>query len=704
MVQGTLFDRGTTEEKNRLHLGAGLFLTFTTNRSTVALYRHGTYVKGADLSDKAALRLFVVDAVELGAMKSRLASALNISRQSIHNYLEIKKYFGIEGLIHSYSPSESTSLRKQRQDKRGKRRAGNKARQVEEIRRKARQKHEQIQLPLSFSFGEEAQKVEDSEQPFFEEHDWQESRYSGVFSYLIVLVSRWKWLELVMGYFGSGYKLFMIFLLMAARNIRCIEQLKNVRAGEAGVLLGIKRLPCRSTLWQWFYSVADKGISGKLLQDYFLYQIRAGSVGLWLLFTDGHLLPYTGKESVRCAYNTQRRMPVAGRTSLVTCDSTGQIVDFSIEEGKGDLRGRIAELRKKWSEEMPAGQVMVFDREGYGAEFFYGLLTEGISFVTWDKYVDTKALASLEDDNFTEEFDYNGKNYGVFEGRKTFTYTPEEAGAQTKTFTLRKIYLWNKSSARRTCALAWQSTQQMTTKECALALLSRWGASENTFKHLMNRHPLHYHPGFKLVKSDNQLINNPVMKEKEALISRLKQELSKLYKKLAQSKEALNHDATPRHNSVWEQVKKNIVHHEAEVQRLKEEKKHLPEKVDVSTLQDYRSFKKIDNEGKYLFDFVTTSVWNARKKMVQWLGPFFDCDNEVVDLFYALTDCHGWIKSTKTEVIVRLEPLQQPKRRLAQEQLCRKLTALGAQTPKGKWMVIEVGESPLSRKNNCPKK
>ncbi len=92
------------------------------------------------------------------------------------------------------------------------------------------------------------------------------------------------------------------------------------------------------------------------------------------------------------------------------------------------------------------------------------------------------------------------------------------------------------------------------------------------------------------------------------------------------------------------------------------------------SLENYKSFKKIDNEGKNLFDFVTSSVWNARKQMVDWLSQSFDQKNEVVDLFYAITNCHGWVKSSKTEVIVRLEPIQQPKRRAAQEQLCRKLT------------------------------
>ena len=124
----------------------------------------------------------------------------------------------------------------------------------------------------------------------------------------------------------------------------------------------------------------------------------------------------------------------------------------------------------------------------------------------------------------------------------------------------------------------------------------------------------------------------------------------------------------------------------------------MPNRVDVSTIENYRSFQRIDNEGKNLFDFVTCSVWNARKQLTDWLRLFFNQDNELVDLFYAITDCQGWIKSTKNEVIVRLEPLQQPKRRLAQEQLCRRLTAQGAQTPQGKWLVIEAGESPVEKK------
>ena len=102
-------------------------------------------------------------------------------------------------------------------------------------------------------------------------------------------------------------------------------------------------------------------------------------------------------------------------------------------------------------------------------------------------------------------------------------------------------------------------------------------------------------------------------------------------------------------------------------------------------------------KANHLFDFVTTSVWNARKQMCDWLSGYYNQENDVIDLFYAITYCQGWVKSTIDEVTVRLEPLQQRNRRAAQECLCRKLTSLGAQMPNGKRLVVEVGERP----NGC---
>ena len=318
--------------------------------------------------------------------------------------------------------------------------------------------------------------------------------------------------------------------------------------------------------------------------------------------------------------------------------------------------------------------------------------------MTWDKYVDTAKLAKIDTELFSEEITVNGKKYSLFEGEKEFSCTLEtpdnEGGKQHLKFNVRRIYIWNRSCNRRTCGLAWTGDMETSTADCARAILNRWGASENTFKHLKDRHPFHYHPGFKLKNSENQEISNPEIKEKQASIKSLQKNLSRLYKKLSKAKDVVNKDGTSRQNSVKEKLKVEIATLEAEIETIKQAKNELPEKVNVSGLEDYKSFKKIDNEGKNLFDFVTSSVWNARKQMVDWLSQSFDQENEVVDLFYAITNCHGWVKSSKTEVIVRLEPIQQPKRRAAQEQLCRKLTSLGARLPAGKWLVVEVGGSP----------
>jgi hypothetical protein len=91
------------------------------------------------------------------------------------------------------------------------------------------------------------------------------------------------------------------FVLMAAANIGSIEQLKNIRGREAGLVLGIRRIASKPKIWEWFYRAAQLEVSQFLLVDYFRTQIRSGLVGLWLWFYDGHLLPYSGKHQVRSA-------------------------------------------------------------------------------------------------------------------------------------------------------------------------------------------------------------------------------------------------------------------------------------------------------------------------------------------------------------------------------------------------------------------
>ena len=93
--QNSLFPISNGNDK--ISLGNTIVIEIKSNYPRRAyLYRHDILIKQVVLSDKIAKRIFIVEAIELGAMKSRLASVLAISRQTIDNLLGIKKHFGLE--------------------------------------------------------------------------------------------------------------------------------------------------------------------------------------------------------------------------------------------------------------------------------------------------------------------------------------------------------------------------------------------------------------------------------------------------------------------------------------------------------------------------------------------------------------------------------------------------------------------------------
>ena len=723
----------TPDCRGRVELGRGYSLYLPHGpRGQADVYHHGSLSKRVDLRDKAARRLLVVELLQQGVNQTRLAETLKLSRQTLHNYRESYQEFGVHGLLHGYSPSRSKDEERQRHIHVHKRRPGTKARELEALRRAKRERAQaaaDAQAPLAWEgeAPEEAVHVlaepaieetlgaalgvapavapprtgEVRELPYAQEHGWEASRYAGVFPILLVLVSQWRWLARLLRLFGDGWRLFMVFALMAVRNLRSLEQLKHARREEAGRLLGLGRLPCLDTLWGWFYGVAKTRRAGVLLEEFFAEQLQRGLVGTDMWFTDGHLLPYSGEHKVHASYHTQRRMPTPGQTNLVTCDGRGRIVCFEIQEGKGDLRARILALGAYARSQSPAMlPLQVFDREGDGLGFFSALVGQQTPFVTWEKNADRQRLLAFEEQRFTHALRLNGTDYRLLEETKACTCCPEREGEDAEAtpahrFDLRRVVVWNLRTDHRTSVLCWDGGLGLTPEAIAAAILSRWGASENTFKHIKDRHPYHYHPGFGVGESERQDIANPEIKALEQTIQATKTHLNRLYKQHAKSKPSTNKDGTARANSKQQRLAADIAAREAELARLRADRAKLPERVDVAGLADYRSFKAIDNEGKNLFDFVTAAVWNARRQLIDWLEDSYAKDSDRVDLLYAILHCHGWIRSDRQWVVVRLEPLQQPARRYAQEQLCRKLSGLGAKIPGGKWLRIEVGDSPL---------
>jgi transcriptional regulator with XRE-family HTH domain len=104
-------------------------------RSNADLYHKGSFIKRANLHDKNELRLFAVELMQRGLSQTRLAEVLSLSRQTLHNYRESYREFGVEGLLHGYSPAKSKDEELHRRINVSKRRPGSKAIELQALRR-----------------------------------------------------------------------------------------------------------------------------------------------------------------------------------------------------------------------------------------------------------------------------------------------------------------------------------------------------------------------------------------------------------------------------------------------------------------------------------------------------------------------------------------------------------------------------------------
>ena len=246
---------------------------------------------------------------------------------------------------------------------------------------------------------------------------------------------------------------------MVARNINSIEQTKHIREDEAGRILGMKRFPSKDKIWEIFHYVIHKGLSVRLLKDFFQFQIARGIVGLFYWFIDGHKLSYKGKEKVRQTYNTQRQMPEPGQTNMVVCDIEGNIVGYEIQEGKGDLKSYILGLDIGLGQGLETKPIKVFDREGDGKEFFSEMVRTNTPFVTWEKNADKEKFKSIPDEKYAIPLELNGKQYSIFEEAKSYSYEYQSFDKneenQIHQFNLRRIHIWNKTSNKRVSGLAY---------------------------------------------------------------------------------------------------------------------------------------------------------------------------------------------------------------------------------------------------------
>lgn len=665
----------------RKSIGNGYSIEWVTEKILI-IYRYGVVAKKVEIKAGIDIRRLVVELVlEGGVTKSNLADALKVSRQSIDNWVDTFKKSGFEGLVNSYKGS----LQKGRAEKSDNLPQGNKARQLEQDRKREREILQKRQLTISCEENETGS-CEEQADVFNDSYDFQENRYAGGFIYWAIFQYLFNFMQLCESYAGSNGVVIYLFAMMLVHGIGSVEQLKTVYKREFGNSIGIKQLFSIPTLWKRIYAVCNLRKSKALLEGFFKQQAINGVVSLYWLYIDGHFIPYYGNEQVRKGYYTQRDLMMPGQTEMFVHDCHGRIVYFEIQEGKGDLKEMMIRMSQKWSAYIGGiPPLIIADRESWGVEHFLSM--EGYRFVTWEKFSKPDELASIPDKDFGDGFFMDEREYQVYEDKKLYR---DEQG---KSIELRRVVIWNKSTNRRVACVAQDKLEDKITIACAM--LGRWGCSENSFKYMGERCNMHYNPVVDASKeSEKQEVINPEYKNLKKEVNELKKKITKCEIELGRLPIMSKKDGSVRKSKKRERLEQEKEQLKNKLVVSEEKAKNCPERINLAEVKSGEKIKELDTEGKNLWDLAEALVWNSRKKLIEMFGEFLPNPRDLIPVLEAITNSRGWVRSTKESVEVRLEPLDTPRFKAAQIQLCRALNEKNIRLKNGKRLLYDVGEEP----------
>jgi hypothetical protein len=101
----------------------------------------------------------------------------------------------------------------------------------------------------------------------------------------------------------------------------------------------------------------------------------------------------------------------------------------------------------------------------------------------------------------------------------------------------------------------------------------------------------------------------------------------------------------------------------------------------------------------WIYFIFKPDVWNSRKKLVKESSQFLNDKRDQLPVLEAITKCRGWVKSTSQAIIVKLEPLDTPRSRIARIQLCRAMSEKNIRLNNGKKIIYCVAETESVQKN-----
>ncbi len=655
----TLFDIINTS--GRVLIGKGLEVIL--HEENIEIFRNNQFTEKKSINTEFDKRLAVVQLVNnYDAIKSRIADLFSISRQSVDNWLYSFKKVGPLGLINNSKDSWKKNPH---------RFTGNKNKQLAQDRlvEKELKEEQKIKQEPTINFEETPPPtVPVKTKLYTDNYSFEDNRYAGGMLVMGMLEHLYGFHDIVTQHYGEHLSFLYLFIGMHIFEIDSVEQLKVINKPEFGRVLGGKKLHSLPYIWTEIHKGVDMCQSAEIQSKIFNYQAFNGLVALDYLSLDGHFIPYYGKEKTHMGYFTQRDLMMKGQTQMFLHDASGRIVYFDTQEGKGDivttLKAMSEFICKVNTGEKP---LIAVDREIWGVENFIYLSKERI--VTWEKFSKADELQKIDIELFKEEITKSNRTWKLYEDKKEY----KDSEKKNK-ITLRRIIFHNTATGKRLSAVTTDNKEKLTV--IAEAMLSRWGANENSFKYMGERTNMHYNPVIDIVKeSENQNINNPEYKKTHKELIKTKKKLTKAEIELGRIPTTVNNDNKLRKNNHRDNLQSKILRLKQEIGTISEQLKNIPERIDIEKIGGEK-FKVINNEGVDIWGLCQTVFWNSRKELIERFAQYLPNHRDTIPVLEALINAPGRIKSTPLAILIKLETLDTPRFKSAQIQLLRYMNSL----------------------------
>jgi transposase len=447
---------------------------------------------------------------------------------------------------------------------------------------------------------------------------------------------------------------------------RCVEGVRRIATPTSRALLraeagGTRPAWVRTTLGR----MAEK--RGELfhLATAFALVRRARSEGdeRAVYYVDGHMRPYTGKETLRRGWRMQDRCVRAGATDYWVHDEDGRPLlrlNSPRHEPLLDRLRPVGRLLRTALDEVGAKQtkvMLVFDRAGAFATEMAALRDSGFEFATYERAPYAKLLPSA----FEREVKIGGEVVRYTEAR--------QKNLRAGRGRVRRIALLMEDGEQVNVL----AVSAAPAEEVIEAMLSRWSRQENQFKHAVERWGANHLDGRQVVEyAPDELMPNPARRRLEHALTIVRRGEGDALRQLAR----LERDDPRR-----AQLEQEAARCRAQEQMLLEQRATMPKRVTVLEAGLAGELVRHLDRYKLLLDTLRTLLANVESELAAMLGPHLPRPAEAKKTLANLFAAPGVVRVSSRYVTVQLAPAGTRRERRAFDVLYRALNAAKLKLP-----------------------